>query len=175
MVTRITTRLVLFFSSYSPLFLILAIRNLAKTIVGAWVLIAIAVGSLLILAYFLYDKRKQGSHNVTLTRVTPRDADVMAYVVTYLIPFLGISVSDPVDAVSLGIMLGLIAVVYVSSNLIYINPILGLLGYRFYEVETANGKISTLVSRTDYVKTGLPIAVVSLDNYILMEKKAKKE
>ena len=99
----------------------------------------------------------------------------MAYVVTYLIPFLGISVSDPVDAVSLGIMLGLIAVVYVSSNLIYINPILGLLGYRFYEVETANGKISTLVSRTDYVKTGLPIAVVSLDNYILMEKKAKKE
>lgn len=165
----------LFFSSYSPLFLILAIRNLAKTIVGAWVLIAIAVGSLLILAYFLYDKRKQGFHNVILTRVTPRDADVMAYIVTYLIPFLGISISDPVDAVSLGIMLGLIAVIYVSSNLIYINPILSLLGYRFFEVETENGKISVLVSRTDYVKTGLPIPVVSLDNYILLEKKAKKE
>jgi hypothetical protein len=49
------------------------------------------------------------------------------------------------------------------------------LGYRFYEVETENGKISALVSRTDYVKTGLSIAVVSLDNYILLEKKERKE
>ena len=165
----------MFFSSYSPLFLILAIRNLAKTVAGASVLTAITVGSLLALAWFLYDKRKQASHHVTLTRVASRDADVMAYIVTYLIPFLGISISDPVDAVSLGIMLGLIAVVYVNSNLIYINPILGLFGYRLFEVETENGKISALVSRNDYVKTGLPIAVVSLDNYVLLEKKEKEE
>jgi hypothetical protein len=165
----------LFFSSYSPLFLILAIRNLANTVEGAYVLTAIAAVSLLALAWFLYDKRKQASHYVTFTRVASRDADVMAYIVTYFIPFLGISVSNPVDAVSLGLMLGLIAVVYVNSNLIYINPILGLFGYRLFEVETENGKISALVSRTDYVKTGSPIAVVSLDNYILLEKKEKEE
>ena len=69
----------------------------------------------------------------------------------------------------------LIAVLYVRSNLIYINPILNLLGYRLFEVETESGKISALVCKRDYVKTGSPIAVVSPEDYILLEKKVEKQ
>jgi len=162
---------VLFFSSYSPLFLILAVRNLDKTMIGSAILVGISLLSLLFLGRFMNSAKHQALFHVTVTRVESRDSEVMAYIVTYLIPFLGISVSDFVDAVSLSIMLGLIAVLYVRSNLIYINPILGLWGYRLFEVETENGKISALVCKRDYVKIGSHIAVVSPEDHILLEKK----
>jgi len=140
-------------------------------VIGSAILVAISLLSLLFLARFMKSAKHLALFHVTIKRVVSRDAEVMAYIVTYLIPFLGISVSDLVDAVSLSIMLGLIAVLYVRSNLIYINPILSLWGYRLFEVETENGKISALVCKRDYVKTGSPIAVVSPEDYILLEKK----
>ena len=161
----------MFFSSYSPLFLILAVRNLAQTKIGSSILIGISIISLLILWGFLRASQKLTPHTITVTRVTSRDAEAMAYIVTYLIPFLGISLSDLADAASLVAMLAVIAVLYVGSNLIYINPILSLGGYRLFEVETGDGKISALVCKRDYVKTGSPIAVVSLSDYIILEKK----
>jgi len=161
----------LFFSSYSPLFIILAVRNLGHSVTGSEILLGISIISLLGLAMFLRAANQLAPHNVTVTRVVSRDAEAMAYIVTYLIPFLGISLSDPTDAVSLGIMFGLIAVLYVRTDLIYINPILSLLGYRLFEVETEGGKTSALVCKRDYVKTGSLIAIVSLDDYVLLEKK----
>lgn len=94
------------------------------------------------------------------------------YIVTYLLPFLGINSQQRADQISLGIFLLMLAVLYIiSSNLIHMNPMLNLGGYRILEVDSTNGKRSTLITKEPYIRPGSLIEVVSLSDSVLLEKK----
>ena len=99
-----------------------------------------------------------------------RDAEAMSYIVTYFLPFLGISGDNWPDAASLLLVYAVVAIIYVNSNLIYINPMLNLAGYRLFEVVGPKGKVSALITRRDYILPGAELNVVSLGNYVLLER-----
>ena len=122
------------------------------------------------LVLFLRSVERYTAHDVIIAKTSLRDAELASYVVTYLLPFLVSSFSDWLSLLSLVILLLVIAVLYIQSNLIHINPMLNILGYHLFEVETGEGKVSALISKRSYVRSGSTIEAISLSDYVLLEK-----
>lgn len=146
-------RLRLFLSSYVPLFAIAAVR-----LDGTRVRVALAVLSLTGLVSLISLVRV--SKRVEPRRVTPSGvvdlgSEVASYLATYLLPFLMVGEPDAADIVAYTLVLATIAVVFVKSDMVGVNPLLYLLGYRIYAADgvrqTASGqpRRSLLISRLD--------------------------
>jgi hypothetical protein len=164
------TRVVLFCSSYAPLFLILAIRSWVDNRWLAASLAAIAAVSVLVLRLFVRKARTLTGQKVAITSVISRDGDAMSYIVTYLLPFLTVDFTKPSDVVSLGIVFGVIGLLYVNSNLIHTNPLLNLVRYHIFEVQDSDGKTTALITRRSYIRNGAELDIVSLGDYVSMER-----
>ena len=168
---NIPTRLVLFLSSYAPLFLILAMKSWKDSRSLSIGLAAVASAAVVILYIFLRTAQKLSPGKITAASVVSRDGDTMSYIVTYLLPFLAVNLKDPMDMVSLGILLLVICLLYVNSNMIHTNPMLNIAGYHIFEIEDADGKRTALISKRSYVRTGSDIDAISIGDYVLLEKR----
>jgi hypothetical protein len=122
----------LFLSSYSPAFLILAVRAIGRSCLMFWVSLGVAVVSALAFLLFIRVARKGGPFRAKIVEVAPRDADLAAYVATYLLPFLLVFGADVQDVIALALFLAFIGLLWVNSDMIYLNPLLALVGYRVY-------------------------------------------
>lgn len=168
---NVPTRLILFLSSYAPLFLIIAMRGWEKSRHLALGVAIVAVLSVVLLFVFSRIARKLAADKILVDSVVSRDGDAMSYIVTYLLPFLAVKLNDVMDAGSLAIVLLVIAVLYVNSNMIYTNPVLNIAGYHIFEIHDADGKTMALICKRAYIRKGSEINVVSLGDYVLLEKK----
>lgn len=167
----VPTRVLLFLSSYAPLFLIIAMRGWSDSRYLGGGLAVVAIFSVVVLFIFIRNARKLTADKITVDSIISRDGDAMSYIVTYLLPFLAVKLSDVTDAASLGIVLFVIAVLYVNSNMIYTNPVLNIAGYHIFEIQDAEGKTVALICKRAYVRTGSEIDVISIGDYVLLEKK----
>ena len=161
-------RVVLFVSSYAPLLIILAIENRTNRVLAISIL-AVAAISVIALFWFLATARRLQPITEQLDDVSSRDSDVMSYIVTYFLPFLGINLVEIGKAASLLIVFLVLGVIYVHSNLIYINPVLNFAGYHVFEVVNSHETRRFLITRRDYVKRGTTVSGALLGNYILLE------
>lgn len=135
----------LFFSSYAPLFALLAIRfqplELSLTCAGMAV-----VGVVALLALFRLDKRASpGAHQ--LAEVKDAGAEAGAYLGAYLLPFLTVSTPTVRDGIAYLAFLVVAAAVYVHSSVVQINPLLYVFGYRVLGVVDTKGLRAYLVTR----------------------------
>jgi hypothetical protein len=166
---NLPTRVVLFLSSYTPLFLIMALKyGMAHHYFGLSMLV-LSVASVGILIFYLKTAASLGVDRVVVEKISGKDTEAMSYIVTYLIPFLDIRIDEPSTLVSLLLLFVVVAIVYVHSNLIYINPTLNILKYHLLEIEIQSGKTIALLSKRGFVERGSTIAVVSLGDQILLE------
>ena len=165
------TKLILFLSSYAPLFLIIAMRGWRDSRYFAVGLAIVAVLSVFVLFAFLHTVQKLSVAKVNVASVVSRDGDVMSYIVTYLLPFLAIKLNDPTDVISLGVVFIVIGLLYVNSNMIHTNPVLNIVGYHIFEIEDGNGKTTALICKRSYIRTNSEINAISLGDYVLLEKK----
>jgi len=169
LVTTAPTRGVLFLSSYSPLFVILGIRALRENAIVAVLLMGLAGLSVGFLLTFLSLMRQLAPHQVRVSESQSRDVELIGYILTYLLPFLDISFSEFTSLVPLGLFILVIAVLYINSNMIHVNPILNLLGYHILEIHSEDGKTSALICRRRYIRAGTTLNVASLGDYVLLE------
>jgi hypothetical protein len=142
-------------------------RNSRHLAVG---LAIVAVLSVIVLFAFLHTVRKLAAGKATVSSVISRDGDVMSYIVTYLLPFLAVRLSDPTDVVSLGIVLFVIGLLYVNSNMIHTNPMLNIVGYHIFQIEDSEGKTTALICKRSYIRTGSEVDVIPIGDYVLLEK-----
>lgn len=168
---NIPTRLILFLSSYAPLFLITAMRGWRDSRHLAVGLAIVAVLSVVVLFAFLHTAQQLSAGKVSVASVISRDGDAMSYIVTYLLPFLAVKLNDPTDLISLGIVFVVIGLLYVNSNMIHTNPVLNIVGYHIFEIEDSDGKTSALVCKRSYIRTGSEIDAISIGDYVLLEKR----
>lgn len=140
----------LFVSVFSPALISLAIvkymsegfvRDVAYYAAGG------ILGTALTIAIISVIKRKSETIAFTAKKIKSNDAVMLTVVSTYFIPFLA-RASD----ITLGVAAVLIAaaagVMWFTSSLPP-HPVLRLLSFRFYEVESATGVVYTLVSQRD--------------------------
>jgi hypothetical protein len=166
---NLPTRFVLFLSSYTPLFLIMAIKyGMAHHYFGVGML-GLSVASVGILLYYLKVAATFGVDDVVVDKISGKDTEAMSYIVTYLIPFLDIKIDEPSNFIALFLLFVVVGVLYVHSNLIYINPTLNILNYHLFEVEIQGGKTSALLSKRGFVERGSTIRVISLGDQIFLE------
>jgi hypothetical protein len=168
-------RILLFLSSYSPLFLILAIQNFSDQVAWSTVLLALSAVSVAALRIYINKARTLEPHPVTAATAQAVGTEAMGYIVTYIIPFLGLSLGSSKDIASLLILLAMLGVIYVDSNLIYVNPILNIFGYHLFQISNPDGKPSALITWRRYVKQGEQLSVISLGDFVDMEKRVVTE
>jgi hypothetical protein len=166
---NLPTRVVLFMSSYTPLFLIMAVKDGALHPYFALAMVMLAVTSVILLLFYLRRSSDLAVDIVIVEKVSGKDSEAMSYIVTYLIPFLDIKLNELSSLISLLLLFLVVGVLYVHSNLIYINPTLNLLSYHLFEIEVEGGKTSALLSKRRFVERGASILVVSLGEQILLE------
>ncbi len=124
----------LFLSSYAPLFLLVCLRSIGTSevlAVASGIMFAAGVAGV---AVFLVTIRRKTAGCFQLLEIENRDPDVAAYAATYLLPFLTVFSGTWQDLTSLAGFVIILGIVYVRSRLIYVNPLLTMLGYRLWRV-----------------------------------------
>jgi fatty-acid desaturase len=106
---------------------------------------------------------------VTVARARQRDSDAIAYVATYVVPFATLGVSDWRSRAALLLFLALIAVLYIRAHLFYVNPLLSIVGYRLFEVETGSDQLLLVVTRRSFLAAGAELDVRTLSDYVYLE------
>jgi hypothetical protein len=140
----------LFFSSYAPLFALLAIRFRSPWL---WVpctgLAGLGVLSLLILLR-LDARSSVGPH--VLDAVQDAGGEAAAYLAGYLLPFLTVATPTVRDVIAYVGFLLVAASIYMRSAVVQVNPLLYLLGYRILSVTDDRGLNAYLITRR-----GIPV------------------
>jgi len=143
---NLLTKLILFLSSYLPLWLIFAVQFYAKANKPvAWIAFSAALVCLIGLLGYLHFAKNINPVPLKIAGLNRRDGEAMSYIVSYLLPFIALPSSNTGDLISLGIFIGVLAVLYVNSDMIHINPVLNLMGWHIYEVEKDSGQICTVI------------------------------
>jgi len=168
-VPTLATEAVLFLSSFSPLFVVFGLLQSFGHGVASYVCYGIAAASLLVLFISLRVWRTLSPNRVTIERARQRDADTIAYVATYIVPFATLGVDSWRSRAALLLFLVLVGVLYVRAHLFYVNPVLSLIGYRIFEATTASGRVMLVISPRSYMAVNAQIDVRTLSDYIFIE------
>lgn len=163
-------RILLFLSSYFPLFLIFTIQNYKKFGNKALVPVVIGTTSLIGISIFMRWVRGSADRREVVVSVQRKDSEVMSYIVTYIIPFIGIDLSSFANLFSLLLFFIMLMIIYINTNLIHINPMLNMVGYHVYEIENSSGEIQTIISRKSRLVNKDKLRLVMIGDNLFMEK-----
>lgn len=178
---RIFTSILLFISAYSPLFLILAVKDFDFTCayqfrhpIAICIILGIAIVSIILL-FFTVRSLQRGNMPVKIKSVKNRSVDLINYTIPYIVSFFGFDLSKIDDVVSLSIFLLLMLLLTIKSKSVFMNPMLLLAGYNLYDLEYEfDGKTcSTIVISREEMIANDRFYIRSLTRflYIVIEKK----
>ena len=145
-----TARLVLFVSSYAPL---LALFALLDSFGPGWpsVLCAsVGAASVVVLIILWWTAAGIAPDYLRLTGSRSRDSDVMAYFVSYVVPFAAVDATAKTK-IALGVFAVILAALYLRASIFYIHPLLLMAGYHVYDATTEGGIPVTLLTRRRFL------------------------
>ena len=131
-VFTVPVKILLFFLSYVPLYIIFIILNHQnQTVFWFFIIFSIIVVVLSILLYFLI-KSISGTY-LAIDKAENINKINMEYLVIYLLPFLNINFNDVYANIALSVFFFIIGFIYVNSDMLYTNPTLNLLGFSVFK------------------------------------------
>jgi hypothetical protein len=136
----IQMRVLLFFSSYFPLFLIIGILVFSKSWIVA--LVIFVADSVFVYALWRYLRTRKRDNQHSFSKVTgyqQRDSEAMSYIASYIVPFATFSLDAIPQLLALIVFIVMLLILYVNSHMIYVNPMLNIMGYHLYEIEVEHG------------------------------------
>lgn len=168
------SRLLLVATSLSPILGAIAINKIADGQCWiAWVpWVAAAAGLALICLLLLHHV----AHHAQVERVEVRnfegsDTEVLAFLLTYLLPFISSENMNFDGRWLSGAYILLIVFVVVShAGALHFNPVMGLLGYHFYKIKDSEGLSAVLVSRIDFSRIPQDVEAVRLARNVYLQK-----
>jgi hypothetical protein len=166
-------RWMLFISSFFPLTVIFGILFATQEpiLAGAVVLVGL-LGLTITLIYVFGFSRRVAPIQGKIVERQEKGSDVMGYIAGYIVPFATFPLSGWQQIAAFLVFVFVLGIVYVNSEMIRVNPILNLLGYRLYEVKVENGEDSVSLITRRRVKRGDLIRVVDVGPGIFLEKAA---
>lgn len=168
---RLFVRCMLFFSSYFPLMLIFSI--LLWRTQFYWAVGLLMLGTVSLLITFLYmnrRRRKGGVSQARITGVEKRDENVVSYIASYLIPFVTFPLDKPEQIAALLVFIGVLLILYINSNMIYINPMFNLVGYHLYEITIESSQMSHYLIARQGIKPDKVLYFVRISDNVYLEK-----
>jgi hypothetical protein len=173
-VPRVPFRIALFLSSFAPLFALMAFVNRCTPVALAILLGACLVGILgLILVLHLLSSEEGPA--ITVRRAIPKDGEVLSYIAAYLLPFLAVDLTNINDTVLFCGFLFVLCVVYVNSNMLFVNPLLSLAGFHTFEVTDARDSVFTVLTRQRDFADGVTIRPAQVDRHLRVDAHWQRE
>jgi hypothetical protein len=167
-VPRLPFRIALFFSSYAPLFALLAYESRAS--LHAWVtLAAVAAVSVLALIVVMLSKRNESGPCLKVRHSRPKDGDVLAYTASYLVPFFSLDLTKTDNVVVFCGFLLVVGVVYINSDMLFVNPLLNFARYHSFWVTDDDGHEYSLITRRTQLDPELVIYPSQVGRYVRLE------
>ncbi len=172
---KLKIKFVLFLSSYFPLFLILMLKNWPNL----WIILIVTViGILCLVAWMMvfWAAKRRTNEKYIVLKSENRTKDSLNYLIPYIISFIGIDLSKWPDVLGLLILFIILFVVYINSNLIYINPMLSIFKYKIYYAEVMKPYMSdsskeeiVILTKNRYIKNNKRIKLKEIENNVFME------
>ena len=169
---RTLARIILFASSYAPLLLLFA---LLESLGPGWpkvVCLVVGAGSTIALVVmWLLLRARMSTDHATFEGARSRDADVMAYVVSYVVPFAAAAdTATTTTRWAMALFAALIAVLYIRSAVFYVHPLLLLVGIHVYEA-TRNDVPVLVLTRQRQLRQRTQLRVLSIGQNVYLEAK----
>lgn len=131
-------RILLFIGSYAPLSFIIFVLYVGRNNVVAGIAIAMFLVGFGGTSWIVRAARKSaGTKSRTIEDIREPGDGIMGYVATYLVPFVGFSLGPIREDVAFVILLLVLAFLYVTTDMLHINPLLRGFQYHVYEVTFA--------------------------------------
>ena len=111
-----------------------------SAVVVALLLVGICVG-LLGLA-----KRELQTDPLTITKAVRMDKEALGFLVAYALPL--VALKDPTKLAALAVFMLMVGLVLVQLQILHVNPLLGMLGFHFYQVELKNSDTALVITRS---------------------------
>lgn len=163
----------LFLNSYTPLWLIIFIRIILQNkvnshqILGGIVLLSFLALSLPILLKLGKDFGSTRFLNIE----TKEDISYayMGYIVSYIVPFAQQDYTKLESFAPMLIIIFIIMVFYIRSSLIYINPMLNLIGFNLFKIVDEHQNQYILLSKKADILRNIRINAVEFSENVLVE------
>ena len=114
---------------------------------------SVAIGVLLVvicLCILAVARRGLQIEPVGIKKATRLDKEALAFLVTYALPLIGQG-DDHTNLAALAVFMVVVALVLVQLQILHVNPLLGIFGYHFYEIERADGDSALVLSRSRHL------------------------
>jgi len=165
-------RLVLFVSAYAPLLALFAILDSFGPGWPSVLCAAVAVlGVVGLWGVWTLVGRSAGDWQV-LESSRNRDSDMMAFFVTYVVPFAAAQDASGRTRIALGVFAVVVAALYVRSSIFYVHPLLLLAGYHVFEATTQAGIPVILITRRRYLRQRETVWTTLVAPAVYLEKKS---
>jgi hypothetical protein len=138
-------KVLLFCSSYAPLFVIFAIR-FPKTSIIWWGVAALFLAFGLVVWRLVVRTHEPQFYPIASVE---DNAAAATYVASYILPFVTISDPSRRDLVAYAVFFVVLAVISTRSSMVGVNPLVYLTPMRIYQVKTPRGESFILFSRTE--------------------------
>jgi len=116
-----------------------------RVAVGAWGIVAL--GGFVDARRLVYGARRRDRRTVRFERVEDAGGAVAAYLATYLLPFIASPPTRPADIAAYAVYFVVVFVIYIRSDMAFVNPTLYVLGWRVVE-GTTHGRSVLVVCRS---------------------------
>lgn len=166
----------LFLTLHAPLFFIFYMRQYDRIREfdpnSGLLILAIGVittAVLVVLAYSIFHEyAKIRGQKIKLDgRRESVEKETLLYFITYIIPFVSIGTGIWTDIFSYTLIFGIIYIIYLRSSLIYLNPLLTLLGFKTYKISTVQKNI-ILITKKRY-RGSVSAEVVEIEDGVYYE------
>lgn len=197
-------KIMLFVSSYVPLYILLIIKNIFERITdggrfldvrykiksAVWfdecndwaALILLIISGISVIYLLTMLKRNPNLKSYKVVEVSDETGNCyFNYISIYLLSCMGLSLSNILDCVVLVCVMLIVGYIYISNSMEYMNPVAGILGYKVYnctlDSQNTNDKdIRTVVFAPGNVKIkkGATIRASGKQGFIYISKKNKR-
>lgn len=182
--------LVLFLTSYIPLFALLILRQIKQNSAffhfgGFSIDNFITAFQKFGLSYFLvfvilfglfglkillgnFERKIDNGTIVKIKKIENKNSESIAYISTYIVPFIFQDTNNFFDIISITIVLIIIYIIYIKSNMIVINPILTIT-HSLYQIEYNVGtleKTGLLISKNMDIEANMEVKINQISSNI---------
>lgn len=165
--------LVLFLSAYSPLMVILVIKDLdlssshcfgSPTASGILIFMAISSSIVTLLTVRSVDNGLP----VVVTKAANKSGDMFGYTIPYMLSFMRVELGDWQTLLSLVLFLSVLFVMAYRTQTVFINPILAIAGYMLIDCtfKRDNKEIQAMVVTREPISAGDSVMLDQLSHYL---------
>jgi hypothetical protein len=167
----VLVRLAMFASAYAPLLFLFALLNSFGRGWPSDLCAVIAGASLLLLGWLWFEIGRQNPITISTAETQPRDSDVISFFITYVVPFAAAQDVSRRGRLALMLFLVIIAGLYLRAGLLYVNPLLALIGFRVFKIKDQNGRFILLLTKRRFLRQNEEIKAVQIDDYLHVEQR----